>query len=385
MYAQFVFCVYPCNFAVFLFAITFHNFSWTYVSIGQYSARLLAADSIHNAPKAVNMLIMYMYISSCLWRLRMYVISELCSLWCRTWCSGSQDLNRPVPPTYTKFSSLDRRALARRHHTTATASHLQQQQPTSSPSSKCSSSNNNPLKLSTFTPPESAPAMTSTPQKAANSKCQPERRHSSYNPASSLARTPSQNSEYRYRYIFYSLSKNITRERTCRLHIKATKTGFFHLFLTDYHKEIAKQELHVFMMEPSWGTAGPVYVSGGTILSKRKNFMCFWWNHLNKKKEFQVFWWYNHVFRVELPWGSTGTARVSGGIILSNKKNCMCFWWNNVEWQKDLDVFWWNYSEVVEGLHIFIIYYVRTRNACLLYPQKDQKEGTVLKLELGPL
>ena len=32
---------------------------------------------------------------------------------------GSQDLNRPPPPAYNKFSSLDRRALARRHHAAA--------------------------------------------------------------------------------------------------------------------------------------------------------------------------------------------------------------------------------------------------------------------------
>jgi hypothetical protein len=206
----------------------------------------------------------------------MYVISELCSLWCRTWCSGSQDLNRPVPPTYTKFSSLDRRALARRHHTTATANHLQQQQPTSSPSSKCSSSNNNPLKLSTFTPPESAPAMTSTPQKAANSKCQPERRHSSYNPASSLARTPSQNSEYRYIYLLLFIKQYYERKNMFSYQVPQNGVlEIFHL-LTDYHREIA-------------------------ILSKRKNFMCFWWNNLEKQKDLQVFWWLNHLFRVELP------------------------------------------------------------------------------------
>jgi hypothetical protein len=142
--------------------------------------------------------------------------------------SGSQDLNRPAPPAYAKFSSLDRRALARRHHSTNT-SHLQQQQqqhPNSNnpvhlhhqqhvnnnknalqqqhhqqSSAAAKNNNSNPLKLSTFNPTEApvgVSAQSTTPQKPAGSKCQPERRHSSYNPASSLTRTPSQNSEYRY-------------------------------------------------------------------------------------------------------------------------------------------------------------------------------------------
>jgi hypothetical protein len=140
--------------------------------------------------------------------------------------SGSQDLNRPAPPAYAKFSSLDRRALARRHHSTNT-SHLQQQQqqhPNSNnpvhlhhqqhvnntnnalqqhhqqSSAAAKNNNSNPLKLSTFNPTEApggVSAQSTTPQKPAGSKCQPERRHSSYNPASSLTRTPSQNSEYR--------------------------------------------------------------------------------------------------------------------------------------------------------------------------------------------
>jgi hypothetical protein len=142
--------------------------------------------------------------------------------------SGSQDLNRPAPPAYAKFSSLDRRALARRHHSTNT-SHLQQQQQqqhhnSNNPvhlhhqqhvvnntnalqqqqqqqSSATAKNNSNPLKLSTFNPTEApvgVSAQSTTTQKPAGSKCQPERRHSSYNPASSLTRTPSQNSEYRY-------------------------------------------------------------------------------------------------------------------------------------------------------------------------------------------
>jgi hypothetical protein len=141
--------------------------------------------------------------------------------------SGSQDLNRPAPPAYAKFSSLDRRALARRHHSTNN-SHLQQQQQQQHPNSNnpvhihhqqhvnntnalqqqhqqssatAKNSNSNPLKLSTFNPTEApvgVSAQSTTPQKPAGSKCQPERRHSSYNPASSLTRTPSQNSEYRY-------------------------------------------------------------------------------------------------------------------------------------------------------------------------------------------
>jgi len=140
--------------------------------------------------------------------------------------SGSQDLNRPAPPAYAKFSSLDRRALARRHHT-SNASHLQQQQHANSNNNpvhlqqqqvnyhnsslqqqlqqqglSAAKSSNNPLKLSTFNPTEMSTAAVlapsaATPQKVAGAKCQPERRHSSYNPASSLTRTPSQNSEYR--------------------------------------------------------------------------------------------------------------------------------------------------------------------------------------------
>ena len=138
---------------------------------------------------------------------------------CFSLISGSQDLNRPAPPTYAKFSSLDRRALARRHHSNNnTNQHLnninnnnphlnnqqQQQHQTSNPAA--AKPNSNPLKLSTFTPPELATAAVAppqaqpgTPHKQPGSKCQPERRHSSYNPASSLARTPSQNSEYRYK------------------------------------------------------------------------------------------------------------------------------------------------------------------------------------------
>ena len=77
---------------------------------------------------------------------------------------------------------MDRRALARRH------------QPQGS----------NPLKLTAFSPgelqqPSPSPAKPQPPSSRPGKE--PERRHSSYNPASSvrLTRTPSQNSEYRHR------------------------------------------------------------------------------------------------------------------------------------------------------------------------------------------
>jgi len=85
---------------------------------------------------------------------------------------SSQDINRPCPSNSRKFSSLDRRTLTKRHN--------------------AQTNGGNPLKLSAFSPSQETTKVY---------KCgrEPERRHSSYFPASSLKRTPSQNSEYKYR------------------------------------------------------------------------------------------------------------------------------------------------------------------------------------------
>ena len=135
--------------------------------------------------------------------------------------SGSQDLNRPLPPSYNKFSSLDRRALTRRH---------QPNQTIVSQPNQTSAGTPNQIKLSTFNPQESKEfyhfiKIYVSSRTAVNYKktivltnlmilenlifkiingfllkvkaSPPERRHSSYNPSSSLHRTPSQSSEYR--------------------------------------------------------------------------------------------------------------------------------------------------------------------------------------------
>ena len=86
--------------------------------------------------------------------------------------SGSQDLNRLGPTNSSKFSSLDRRTLTKRHTGQVNSS--------------------NPLKLSAYSPGQDT-------VKVYRGGKEPERRHSSYYPASSLTRTPSQNSEYKHR------------------------------------------------------------------------------------------------------------------------------------------------------------------------------------------
>jgi len=85
---------------------------------------------------------------------------------------SSQDLNRLGPSNSSKFSSLDRRTLTKRHTGQVNSS--------------------NPLKLSAYSPGQEM-------VKVYKGGKEPERRHSSYYPASSLTRTPSQNSEYKHR------------------------------------------------------------------------------------------------------------------------------------------------------------------------------------------
>ena len=65
--------------------------------------------------------------------------------------SGSQDLNRPAPPAYNKFSSLDRRALARRHPNQTNQPQLIKP----NQSNQLISNAPNQIKLSTFSPNES--------------------------------------------------------------------------------------------------------------------------------------------------------------------------------------------------------------------------------------
>ena len=67
--------------------------------------------------------------------------------------SGSQDLNRPLPPSYNKFSSLDRRALTRRHQPNQTVQNQPNQTVQNQPN-QSSAGTPNQIKLSTFNPQE---------------------------------------------------------------------------------------------------------------------------------------------------------------------------------------------------------------------------------------